>query len=65
MTIHEAFSHLIDKWETLPSGFQHKNRMWKSRYLNTSGKQIKKVGESKMRELLLESGYLENWISNS
>jgi len=62
MTIHQAFSQLIERWDSLPSEFRTRNRMWKSRYLNHSGKQTKEVGESKMRELLIESGYEEYWF---
>lgn len=61
MDIYEAFEHLINNWEKQTHEFRHKNRMWKSRYLDKSGNQGRRVSESKMRELLLECGYKENW----
>ena len=56
MTTEKAFGRLIKIWETLPDEYRIKHRMYKSRYLNISGKQKRKVGPEKMKELLLGAG---------
>jgi hypothetical protein len=62
MTIYEAFEDLINNWDKWNKDFRHKNRIWKARYLNRSGLSSQSVTESKMREMLLECGYKENWV---
>lgn len=57
MTTEQAFNHLIQNWESLPDDFRHKYRTYKSRYLNKSGNQVKKVGRDVMEQMLLEAGY--------
>lgn len=61
MTIDQAFKHLLDNWGNLDTDFKTKYRIYKSRYLNLSGINVKKVSQDKMREMLLKSGYSEKW----
>jgi hypothetical protein len=58
MTFEKAFQHLIDNWEKLPKEFRDKYRSYRSKFL--AGK-ITEVGIGKRREMLLASGYKENW----
>lgn len=57
MTIEQAFKHLLENWKDQDTDFITKYRTYKSRYLNRSGNQTKKVSEEKMIEMLKEAGY--------
>jgi trans-2-enoyl-CoA reductase len=57
MTIQQAFKHLIDNWNNQDSSYITKYRTYKSRFLNLSGKQTKKVSQDKMIEMLEAAGY--------
>jgi methanogenic corrinoid protein MtbC1 len=57
MTIEQAFKHLLENWKDQDTEFVTKYRTYKSRFLNASGKQTKKVSEEKMIEMLREAGY--------
>lgn len=61
MTIQQAFKHLLDNWGNQDVKYVTKYRVYKSRFLNLSGNQTKKVSQDKMRQMLLEAGYKENW----
>jgi hypothetical protein len=58
MTIDQAFEHLLNKWKEQKKDFRDKYRSYRSKF--QSGK-FKEVGHRKMREILLEAGYKENW----
>lgn len=57
MTIIQAFEHLLKNWKDQDTDFITRYRIYKSRYLNTSGKQKEKVSEEKMKEMLTNAGY--------
>lgn len=57
MTIQQAFKHLLANWKNQDVEYVTKYRVYKSRFLNLSGKQTKKVSQDKMIEMLKEAGY--------
>lgn len=57
MNLEEAFKQLIGDWGDLPADFKNKYRSEKSKFL--SGKDF--VGEKKMRKMLIEAGFQEEW----
>lgn len=57
MTIEEAFKHLCKNWEDQKKPYIKKYKTYKSRYLNKSGKQVKKVSQDKKIEMLKAAGY--------
>jgi hypothetical protein len=59
MTIEKAFKHLLDSWGDQDTEFVTKYRTYKSRFLNLSGNQKKKVSKWKMVEMLEAAGYIE------
>jgi len=59
MTIEKAFKHLLENWHDLDSEFITKYRTYKSRYLNISGNQKKKVSYWKKVEMLEAAGWIE------
>jgi trans-2-enoyl-CoA reductase len=61
MTIDQAFKNLLDNWQDQDQKFKTKYKVFKSRYLNLSGINVKNVSQDKMREMLLISGYKEKW----
>jgi hypothetical protein len=58
MDIIEAFTKLIDTWEKQPSDFRNKYKSYKSKFLAGN---FREVGHRKMREILIEAGFKENW----
>lgn len=60
MTIDQAFTHLLKNWKDQDKEFKDKYRFYKSKYLiSQKDKKREKIGEGKMREMLLEAGYKE------
>lgn len=57
----QALEDLFNNWDKQDSEFIKKWKMYKSRHLNKSGRQTKKVSKDKLSEMLLEAGYTENW----
>lgn len=58
MTIHEAFKELLDNWSNQPKEFREKYKSYRSKHL----KGVEPIGIGKIREILLEAGYKENWL---
>jgi protoheme ferro-lyase len=62
MSLEEAFEYLLASWHRLPVDYKNKYKTYKSRYLNLSGKQTKKVSKDKMREMLHAANARESWL---
>lgn len=58
MKLHKAFKHLVKNWNNQSDEFRNKYRVYKSRFLNDGP-----VSDSKIREILIEAGYSEEWIT--
>lgn len=61
MTFKEALEDLFSKWDNQRPEFVKKWKAYKSRHLNLSGNQIKKVSKDKLSEMLKEARYKEDW----
>jgi phosphopentomutase len=62
MTIDQAFKELIKNWKEQDAPFKNKYRSYKSKYLKSlKDKKSEKIGLGKIREMLLEAGYKEDW----
>lgn len=60
MNLAQAFKHLLKNWEKLPQKFRDKYKSYRSKYLRSlKDSEAEKIGESKIREMLLEAGYKE------
>lgn len=58
MTIKDAFDELLNKnWLKQEASYIKKYKPYKSRFLNKSGKQKKKISEEKKIEMLRAAGY--------
>jgi hypothetical protein len=58
MTIDQAFKHLLNNWKNQEKEFKDKYRSYKSKYLKSQkDKRAEKIGEGKMKEMLIEAGY--------
>jgi hypothetical protein len=62
MTIDQAIKELIKNWKEQDKEFKNKYRSYKSKYLKSlKDKKAEKIGEGKIKEMLLEAGYSETW----
>lgn len=62
MTLEESFLHLIENWKQQTPEYKEKYKSYKSKYLRSqTDSETESIGEGKMREMLLNAGYKENW----
>lgn len=62
MNIELAIKELFKNWKEQDSAFKNKYRSYKSKYLKSlKDKKAEKIGLGKIREMLLEAGYKEDW----
>lgn len=60
----EAFEHLIENWLKQKPEFIQKYKSHKSKYLShKSDNKREGIGEKKMRKMLHEAGYTEEWVA--
>jgi hypothetical protein len=63
MNLMEAFEHLLKNWESQAPEFVQKYKSYKSKYLAKKSGRGEGIGEKKMREMLVEAGYTEEWVA--